>query len=186
MKKILSLLLAATITFGLCACGNVKTGNTTSNDTALSNSNSKEEEKRYVAYEFDGKTNDALTVEEVVLMPPENSSDLKMCGWRIKVRNTSGKDLKMKESSMEIWYQYLDDNGDKLYVGNVSGGYTSTVKVGEAEWIEGTRIPASWTNEDIEKMAKIKIYAYATTLHGSPDHEFSEPIIVNIKDYIEW
>ena len=185
MKKILSLLLVLVMGLSLCACGDVKTENTTSTDTASSNSSSKEEEKRYVAYEFDGRINDALTVEEVVLMP-QNRNDWKMCAWKMKVRNTSEEDLKMNESSMRIWYQYLDDNGDKLFENYVTGGYSSTIKAGEAEWIEETGRPGSWTNEDVEKMATIKIYAYTTTLRGSPEHEFSEPIIINIKDHFEW
>ena len=177
MKKVLSLILIGAMILCLSSCGR-ETNNTT-------NSAEKKDE-RYVAYKSDKKTNDLVTVEEVVLIPKYYSDDDYCCGWKMKVRNTSGKDLLMKESAIRVWYSYLDENGDKMHNGYGSEGYHETIKNGEAVWIDETGILSGWTKEDTDTMKTIKIYGYGIELHGSPDYEFEEPIMIDIHDFVEF
>lgn len=135
-----------------------------------------------VLYKGESNGSDLLTIEEVDAKPQEISDlEATFFQWKMKVRNTSGEDLKMAESSMCIFYEYLDENGDRLYDGKVSGGYSSTVENGQAEWIEENCYPASWGKNEMEAVKTIRIYGYTTNMMAHPEHEFTEPIVVDIR-----
>ena len=193
MKKVTSLFLALVMCLSLCACG--KTPEPPVQNTPVVITPSIEEgslyddteSSQYTAFVYEGDPVDALTVEEVVLMPEyvpfDGSVYLK---WKMKVRNTSGADIPMKESSMRVWYRYLDKNEDTMFSLYDTAGYSSTIKDGRAEWIEITEQPAEWTNKEVLNVAYIEIYAYTISLHGAPDFEFSEPVLIDVRDYFDW
>ena len=201
MKKIFSSLLVFSVMLSLCACGR-KPVNEPQNAPAATEETvevpvieDKKEESRYVAYKSDGKSNDLLTVEEVVLMPEYFPDGDYYCTWKVKVKNTTGADLVMGESGMKIWYSYLDENGNVMYDGNIISGYSDkgemsetndTIKSFMSEWIKESGRPAGWTKEESARMKTIKIYGYCIDLGSGPDYEFEEPIIINLSDYFEW
>ena len=193
MKKIISLFLALVLCLSLCACGSGDTDTVVQNTTdeqstqqSTETSIGQEDSGKYVAYTYDGEEVDLFTVEEVVLMPESYSNGTIALNWKMKVRNTSGEDLLMKESSMRVWYRYLDENGDTLFSNYSSAGYSNTIKAGKAEWIDCSGTPAGWDNADIENVAYIEIYGYTNTLHGSPDYEFTNYITIDISEFFDW
>ena len=144
-------------------------------------------EEKAPAYEFDGVTKDLLTIETVEVEPYSlyHLNNAQFFSWKMKVRNTSGNDLTMNKSSMRIWYRYLDENEDTLWSNYLTGGYSSTVKNGRAEWIEESSFPYGWGKKEFDEVVFLEIYGYTTTLHGSPDYEFENPILINVKEYLK-
>ncbi len=191
MKKMIALLLMLIICLSLVACNPTTASNTQKTATQtivpdIISIDSQKDDKKYIAYTYNGEATDLFTIEEVDLMPQSfNSGNIALC-WKVKVRNTSGEDLPMKESSMKIWYKYLDENEDELYNLNVSGGYSETIKDGKAVWLEELATPASWSRADIENVAFIEIYGYSNTLHGSPDYEFKNYITIDVREFFDW
>lgn len=191
MKKMIALLLVLIVCLSLTACGSTTASNTqkTAARTIVpdtSSVNTQEDDRKYIAYTYNGEATDLFTIEEVDLIPQSfNSGNIALC-WKVKVRNTSGEDLPMKESSMSIWYKYLDENEDELYNLYVSGGYSETIKDGKAIWLEQLATPASWSRTDIENVAFIEIYGYSNTLHGSPDYEFKNSITIDVREFFDW
>ena len=111
------------------------------------------ESEDQAAYTFEGEPTDLLTIEMVEIQPATVSylkDKPEFFTWRAKVRNTSGKDLPMKESSMRVWYRYLDENEDILWSTYLTGGYKSEVKSGRAEWLEEYGFPANWSKKEFE------------------------------------
>lgn len=192
MKKLFYLFLVVAMCLPLCACG--KSFVESDSDHSIKSASSAatdiidiEDDGRYTAFVYEGDVIDALTVEEVVLTPTYfTSNDSLYLKWMMKIRNTSGKDIPMKESSMRVWYRYLDENMDSLHELYGTAGYSSTVKAGRAEWIVIDGRPAQWTNKDVLDIAYIEIYAYTISLHGVPDYEFTEPVLVDIRDCFDW
>lgn len=182
MNKTLSLLLALMIMLFLCACGNHTASQTGGNPTV---------EKPYAAQEttIPETTSepqvDLLAIEEIEVAPKEYKGEYQI-SWKVKVRNISGADLPMKESSMKIFFKYLDSNNDILWTSYAPGGYTSTVADGQAEWISFSSYPGGWGTKEMNKIAAIEFYAYTTSTGGSPDHEFLDPITVKVSDYFDW
>lgn len=186
MKNIISLILAAVMCLSLSACGKSPEVSVQDN-TFETKTADNEDDGRYTAFVYEGEAVDSLTVEEVVLTPTYfPSNDGLYLKWMMKIRNTSGKDIPMKESSMRVWYRYLDENMDSLYELYGTAGYSSTVKDGRAEWIHIDGRPAQWTNKDVLDIAYIEIYAYTISLGGIPDYEFTEPVLVDIRDCFDW
>ncbi len=140
----------------------------------------------YTAYTYDGDPIDLFTIEEVVLMPESYSNgDICLC-WKMKVRNTSGEDIPMKEASMRVWFRYLDENEDSLWDSYLTAGYSSTIKNDRAEWMEMRGIPSGWTADDMKSIEYIEIFGYTNTLHGAPDYEFTNPVLIKVSDYVDW
>lgn len=191
MKKMIAPLLVLIVCLSLTACGSTTASNTqkTAARTIVpdtSSVNTQEDDRKYIAYTYNGEATDLFTIEEVDLIPQSfNSGNIALC-WKVKVRNTSGEDLPMKESSMSIWYKYLDENEDELYNLYVSGGYSETIKDGKAIWLEQLATPASWSRADIENVAYIEIYGYSNTLHSSPDYEFKNYITIDVREFFDW
>lgn len=186
-------MLVLAMCLSLCACG--KTPEPTFNHVVISPSvetgaitgEDVEGTSQFTAFVYEGDPVDALTVEEVVLMPEYMPFDDSIyLNWKMKIRNTSGEDIPMKESSMRVWYRYLDENEDSMYELHGTAGYSSTVKDGRAEWIEVSGIPAEWTNKEVYNIAYIEIYAYTISLHGSPDYEFTEPVLIDVRENFDW
>lgn len=191
MKKYIALLLAAIMILSFCACGG-KTANNTEKiayqDTTanIDNIDAQEGEGKYTAYTYDGDATDLFTIEEVVLMPQRYSNGTIALQWKMKVRNTSGEDLLMKESSMRVWFRYLDENEDELRSGHLTEGYSNTIKDGKAVWLEMMGTPSGWTNADVASIAYIEIYGYTNTLNGYPDYEFENYVTINVRDFFDW
>ena len=141
--------------------------------------------EKKVAYHYEGEPTDLFTVEEIDIEPHiiTEANNANYFYWKIKVRNTSGADLVAKESSMRIWYRLLDKNKDMLRDTYESGGYSSTIKDGQAIWLGGNSYPNGWSKEEYESVMYLEIYGYTPTLHGWPDYEFNTPIIINVYDY---
>lgn len=194
MKKTLSLLLAFIMCLSLCACGKTHESPAQNNPVVMMPpieegplTEDDAENSQYTAFIYEGDPVDALTVEEVVLMPEYMPFDGSIyLNWKMKIRNTSGADIPMKESSMRVWYRYLDENEDSLYELYGTAGYSSTVKDGRAEWIDVSGHPAEWTNNDVLDIAYVEIYAYTISLHGSPDYEFTEPVLIDVRECFDW
>lgn len=192
MKKNITLLLIAIMCLSLCACGVESENNTTEatipQDITANTDNIdiQENDGKYTAYTYDGDAIDLFTIEEVVLMPQSFSDGSIALRWKMKVRNTSGEDLLMKDSSMRVWYRYLDKNGDELWSNYISGGYSNTIKDGDAEWLEVMVTPNGWSNADVASVAFIEIYGYTNTLHGSPDYEFEKYITIDVREFFDW
>lgn len=197
MKKILVILLTLNMIVSLVACGG--NASTTESSTAtsdkpvaenVSNGSSKETEEaddgNYTAYAYDGEPIDLFTIEEVVLMPTAHSADSPCLYWKMKVRNTSGEDIPMKEASMRVWYRYLDKNEDILWDNYMTAGYDSTIKDGRAEWMEMNGVPSGWTADDVKNIEYIEIFGYTNTLHGAPDYEFTNPVLIKVSDFVDW
>ena len=185
IKKILALLLAAMICTSLAACGESSVQGTTG--TKQTTTETKEENNNeYVAYTFNGEPTDPVTVEEVTLKASRGYQEMFYMALKIKARNTSGRDLLMNESHMEVWYRYLDENKDILLDSRGNGGYFSTIKDGQATWIETGGFPQEWDNNRIESVEYIEIYGYNTTLQSSVENEFKNPILIPVKDFIDW
>ena len=117
IKKAISAVICGGLLLSLAACGGNK--NTSNNISNSNNSNittsNDIETKEYNAYKSNGKIVDLLTVEEVNINPftVATVDNAEFFQWRMKVRNTSGKDLVKDTTSMRIWYNYLDENKDK-------------------------------------------------------------------------
>lgn len=192
MKKIISLVLVAFMCLSLCACANpsretAQDSSVKATASAQTEITETEDDGRYTAFVYEGEAIDALTVEEVVLTPTYfPSNDRFYLKWMMKIRNTSGADIPMKESSMRVWYRYLDENLDSLHELYGTAGYSSTVKDGRAEWIIVDGHPAQWTNKDVLDIAYIEIYGYTISLHGLPDYEFTKPVLVDVRDFFDW
>ena len=197
MKKILVLLLMLSMIASLVACGG--NASTTEPSTAtsdksvaekVSNGSSNEtkeaDDGKITAYTYDGEPIDLFTIEEVVLMPTAYSDDTLLLLWKMKVRNTSGEDIPMKEASMRVWFRYLDKNEDTLWDSYLTGGYDSTIKDGRAEWIEENGTPSGWTADDVKNIEYIEIFGYTNTLHGVPDYEFTNPVLIKVSDFVDW
>ncbi len=187
MKKIFVLLLMLSMIVFLAACG----GNTSSTEPSTVTTDKSEAEEEvddgnYTAYTYDGEPTDLFTVEEVVLKPTAYSDGMVSLGWKMKVRNTSGEDIPMKDASMRVWYRYLDKNEDTLWDNYSTAGYDSTIKNDRAEWIEVTGYPHEWTADDVKSIEYIEIYAYTNTLHGAPDYEFTNPVLIKVSDFVDW
>ena len=137
-----------------------------------------------VVYTFEGEPVDQLTIEEITIEPyvVKSVDDAQFYGWKMKVRNTSGSDLKVKESSMRIFYTYLDENMDVLQSNHMSGGYVNTIKEGRAELLEEHAYPANWSKKELEAVRYVEFYGYTITLNGSPDFEFTSPILIDLKE----
>ena len=182
MKKALSIFFALTIVFSLCSCGNEPStrGNViaeTEGTTVIPEPTIPETTCAPQA--------DLLAIEEIEVAPKKYKGEYQI-SWKIKVRNISGADLPMKESSMKIFFKYLDSNNDILWTGYAPGGYTSTVANGQAEWISFSSYPSGWGAKEMNQIAAIEFYAYTTSTGGSPDHEFIDPITVKVSDYFDW
>ena len=195
MKKLISIILALALCLSFTACGGSEADSSVqapaneqspATEQATQPATEAEDTGKYVAYTYDGDPVDMFTVEEVVLMPESYSNGTIALNWKMKVRNTSGADLPMKESSMRIWYRYLDANEDELFSNHSTGGYSNTIKDGKAEWIDCSGTPANWDNSDIESVAFIEIYGYTNTLHGSPDYEFTNYITIDVREFVDW
>ena len=182
MKKILSLILALTIAFSFCACGSKPS---TSNNGIVETDDTKAMPETTVPETTSAPEVDLLAIEEIEVAPKEYKGEYQI-SWKVKVRNISGADLPMKESSMKIFFKYLDNNNDILWTGYAPGGYTSTVADGQAEWISFSSYPSGWGAKEMNKIAAIEFYAYTTSTGGSPDHEFLDPITVKVSDYFDW
>ena len=194
MKKMISIALILLLCLSLCACSKTPEPPTQNNPVVIMPPVEAgtlivddAESTQYTAYVYEGEPVDALTVEEVVLMPEympfDDSIYLK---WKMKVRNTSSADIPMKESSMRVWYRYLDENEDTLFSLYDTAGYSSTIKDGRAEWMEISEQPSEWTNKDVLNVAYIEIYAYTISLHGSPDCEFTDPVLIDVREFVDW
>lgn len=156
------------------------TGN--QSNESLETYNEEESDEYKILYTGESNGSDLLTIEEVDAKTMKiDSLDATFYQWKIKVRNTSGEDLKKNDSSMRIWYAYLDENGDKLYDSYLTGGYSTTVEKDQAEWIESNGYPSSWGKAEMDAVKTIKFYGYTTTLAGVSDHEFKFPISVDIR-----
>lgn len=188
LKKIIAAVICGSLLLSLAACGGNK--NTSNNISNSNNSNittsNDIETKEYNAYKSNGKIVDLLTVEEVNINPftVATVDNAEFFQWRMKVRNTSGKDLVKDTTSMRIWYNYLDENKDIIYNHYLTGGYQSTIANDRAEWIEENGWPGSWTKNELESVAYIEIYGYTMTLStGAPEYEFSTPILIDVRNY---
>lgn len=192
MKKLIALLLAAVLYLSLAACGGETANNNTEktiHQDKIANTDDidiQENGGKYTAYTYDGEATDLFTIEEVVIMPQRYSDGTIALQWKMKVRNTSGEDLLMKESSMSVWYRYLDENEDELWSTYISGGYFSTIKDGKAEWLEEMGTPYGWSNADVASVAFVEIYGYTNTLHGSPDYEFENYVTIDVREFFDW
>lgn len=206
MKRWICLILAGVLTVALSACGNVQENVETPKEEITQNENIKdgnrtdensetesvvteteeEDDGHYTAYTYDGEAVDLFTVEEVELYPMSYSNGNLCLGWKMKVRNTSGEDIPMKEASMRVWYRYLDEKEDSLWETYLSAGYSSTIKAGRAEWMEMNGVPNNWTPDDVKAIEYIEIYGYTNTLHGSPDYEFTNPVLIKVSDFVDW
>ena len=82
--------------------------------------------------------------------------------------------------------RYLDKNEDTLWDNYSTAGYDSTIKNDRAEWIEVTGYPHEWTADDVKSIEYIEIYAYTNTLHGAPDYEFTNPVLIKVSDFVDW
>ena len=108
MKKLIALLLAAVLYLSLAACGGETANNNTEktiHQDKIANTDDidiQENGGKYTAYTYDGEATDLFTIEEVVIMPQRYSDGTIALQWKMKVRNTSGEDLLMKESSMSV------------------------------------------------------------------------------------
>lgn len=195
MKRIALSLMALAIAVPLAACGNTAQTPTPSNASQDSSLEAPAEEESdtpatedvdengyHIAYEFDGDPVDLLTIEEVDIMPSETIDGYPYYKWKVKCKNTSGADLPMGESSMRIWYRYLDADYTNLESIYLSGGYSSTVKDGRSEWIESNGYPASWDERTFNSWAYIEIFGYTTSLAGSPEYEFTNPILIDVHE----
>ena len=69
---------------------------------------------------------------------------------------------------------------------STTAGYDSTIKNDRAEWIEVTGYPHEWTADDVKSIEYIEIYAYTNTLHGAPDYEFTNPVLIKVSDFVDW
>ena len=192
MKKLIALLLAAVLYLSLAACGGETANNNTEktiHQDKIANTDDidiQENGGKYTAYTYDGEATDLFTIEEVVIMPQRYPDGTIALQWKMKVRNTSGEDLLMKESSMRVWYRYLDENEDELWSTYISGGYFSTIKDGKAEWLEEMGTPYGWSNADVASVAFVEIYGYTNTLHGSPDYEFENYVTIDVREFFDW
>ena len=192
MKKLIALLLAAVLYLSLAACGGETANNNTEktiHQDKIANTDDidiQENGGKYTAYTYDGEATDLFTIEEVVIMPQRYPDGTIALQWKMKVRNTSGEDLLMKESSMSVWYRYLDENEDELWSTYISGGYFSTIKDGKAEWLEEMGTPYGWSNADVASVAFVEIYGYTNTLHGSPDYEFENYVTIDVREFFDW
>ena len=197
MKKAISIVLALVLCLSLCACGkkdNTPTMNPVvvmpSDVGASPNNGSGEEDKsQFTAYTYDGEPTDLLTVEEVLLMPerfpmPVMNVSMSM-NWKMKVRNTSGKDIPMN-SYMCVWYRYLDENEDTLYSSHEMSDPTSSVKNDRATWLEINSIPSSWSDKDTESIAYLEIYGYAMGSFSKPQYEFENPVLIDVREVFDW
>ena len=198
MKRLFCLLLIFSVVLCLCACGVNVPSEPIDVEPYIPEPIPEVEQhevERYVAYKSTGKTNDLLTIEEVVLIPEYLSDYDYYCTWKVHDKNTSGRDLVMGESGIKIWYHYLDEDGNIMYDGNIVGDYVNKSELSDTndtinsfmdEWIKESRRPYGWTKEESQKMKTIKIYGYCLDLGSTPDYEFEEPIIINLGDYFEW
>ena len=182
MKKILSLVLALIIAFSFCACGNKPC---TSNNGIVETDDTKAIPETTIPETTSAPEVDLLAIEEIEVAPKEYKGAYQI-SWKVKVRNISGADLPMKESSMKIFFKYLDSNNDILWTSYAPGGYTNTVADGQAEWISFSSYPSGWGTKEMNKIAAIEFYAYTTSTGGSPAHEFLDPITVKVSDYFDW
>ena len=47
-------------------------------------------------------------------------------------------------------------------------------------------IPNGWTENDVKAVEYIELYGYTNTTGGSPDYEFTEPVLVKVSDCFNW
>lgn len=168
MKKFIMLVVVSIILFGI---------------TSAYAENSSE---KIILYTFDGEPTDLLTIEEVqILERPIKSGGVFPPEWTVKIRNTSGKDLKMKESDMRIWYRYLDENYDTLYSSYFSAGYNQTIYKGRASQKSQASYPSGWVDSDFAKVEYLEFYGYDTFYSGTPKYEFTELLTVNVGEYFD-
>ena len=166
----------------LCACGGTSEPEPTPETTPEPLVEIPEETN--VIYTYEGEATDLFTIEEIELEPTTVffADNAEFFIWKMKVRNTSGADLLANESSVRIWYNYLDEKEDVLFGNYETGGYSSTIKDGQAILIDCSGIPGGLNKRQLESIRYIEIYGYTNTLHGSPDYEFTTPIIIDVKE----
>ena len=188
MKRAITILLALVMMLSLAACGNKDAATTSPNPTGTAENTSdpmdEDPSEAKVIYTYEGEPTDLFTIEEIEFAPDTVpwEDDAQFFAWKMKVRNTSGADLPAKESSMRIWFNYLDENEDIVFSFYESAGYSSTIENGKAVLIDCSSIPGNLNKKQLESIAYIEIYGYTNTLHGMPDYEFSCPIIVDVKE----
>lgn len=205
-KKSLLFLSCCLLTMGLMTgCGSntstvetsestVTTDDTITNIAETDSQDTKESEENENVdalaqqYSIDTKgstDNEKLSIEEVVLIPERLLDNDFQFQWKAKVRNNSGVDL-TTDDTMYLWFQYLDENGDKLWDSYCFRGSSYSTEAGQAEWILQSTHPAEWTNNETTHITTLKIYAYNITPSSEPEFQLAEPIVINLRDYFEW